>query len=129
MSRAEREMLSRREREIMDILYRNGESSASEVQNQLADTPSYSATRTFLTILANKGHVQFRQEGRKYIYRPCRSKKSMGGIALKKVISTFYDGSPVKAFAGLLESSDTGLTPEDYQRLSKLIKKGAKGKK
>lgn len=125
-------VFSKRERQIMDILYRLEEASVAEVRRELPDPPSYSATRALLAILVNKGHVTYSAEGNKYIYRPREAKKHAGSSALAGVLNTFYEGSLASAVAGLLESSETKLSREEIDRLAKLIRNAggkASGKK
>lgn len=106
----------------MDILYRLEEASAADVRRELPDPPSNSATRALLSILVNKGHATYSAEGNKYIYRPREAKKRAGSSALAGVLNTFYEGSLASAIAGLLESSETKLSPEEIDRLANLIR-------
>jgi BlaI family transcriptional regulator, penicillinase repressor len=122
MSKTKPIVLSKRERQIMDILFRLERASAAQVRGELPDPPSYSATRALLGILVNKGHVKYSVEGSKYIYRPREPKKDAGASALAGVLNTFYNGSLSSAVAGLLESSDTVLDEEEIDRLTKIIR-------
>lgn len=113
--------LSRRERQIMDVLYRDGQATASEVLAALPDPPSYSAVRAMLRILENKGHARHVAEGTRYVYQPTLPRDRAGRPALAGVLETFFDGSTEKAVAALLDLSRDELSPEQLDRLSQLI--------
>jgi predicted transcriptional regulator len=115
------EKLSRREREIMDVVYRAGEATAGEVLKGLADPPSYSAVRATLRILEEKGHLSHRRDGRKYVFRPTVSPKTVRRSALGKVVKTFFDGSTGEAVAALLDMSAKNLSDEELARLKEMI--------
>src|SRR4051794_24787206 len=110
MAKSTDQYFSRRERQIMDVLHRSGEATAAEVLSALPDPPSYSAVRTLLRILEEKGHVKHRQEGVRYIYLPCVSRQTASRSALKRVVSTFFEGSITGAVAALLEQGDTDIS-------------------
>lgn len=118
--------LSRRERQIMDIVYARGEASAADVLAALADPPSYTAVRTFLRILEDKGHLKHRQEAAKYIYRPSRPRGDAGRSALERVLRTFFDGSLAKAVAARLGDPAADLSPEELARLANLVNQARK---
>jgi predicted transcriptional regulator len=118
--------LSRRERQIMDVIYRRGRASAAEVREQLADAPSYSSVRTLLRILENKGYLRHAREGLRYIYLPTQPRASAGGAALKRVLQTFYQGSVEKTVTALLEISDSHLSQQEMNRLARLVKQARK---
>lgn len=111
--------LSRREREILDVLYRLGEATAADVRDALSDPPSYSAVRTHLRILEEKGHAAHDQDGPRYVYRPAVAPEKAQRSALRHVLETFFDDSPEQAVAALIDVSD--LTDDDFDRLSLLI--------
>jgi BlaI family penicillinase repressor len=113
--------LSRRERQIMDVLYRDGRATASEVLAAMPDPPSYSAVRAMLRILENKGHVRHVADGTRYVYTPTLPRDRAGKPALAGVLETFFDGSTEKAVAALLDLSRSELSPEELDRLSQLI--------
>ena len=113
--------LSRRERQIMDVLYREGRASASEVLEGLPEAPGYSAVRALLRILENKGHVRHVAEGNRYVYEPRLPRDRAGRPALAGVLETFFEGSAEKAVAALLDLSRDELTDADLDRLSHLI--------
>src|SRR5512143_3164982 len=102
MTRAENPKLSRRERQMMDILYRRGRASASEIQAELPDAPSYSAVRATLRILETKGHVRHEGEGLKYVYVPTVPREKATRSALSHVVDTFFGGSAQRAVVALL---------------------------
>ena len=121
--------LSRREREIMDVIYQRGQATAAEVQQSLADPPGYSAVRAFLAILVNKGFVKTDQDGPRYLYRPIHPRRQVGRSAIRQVMETFFDGSIEKAVAALLDRRDAQLSDEEFQRLQNLIAQAHKGEK
>ena len=123
------EGLSRRERQIMDVIYARSEASALEVQGDLPDPPSNTAVRTLLRILEAKGHLRHRQEGMKYIYRPSRPRGRAGRSALRRVLETFFDGSLEKAVAAHLGDPATDLSPAELERLVDLIKQARQARK
>lgn len=113
--------LSRRERQIMEIIYSRGEASAADVLEVLPDPPSYSAVRAMLRLLEEKGHLKHRKDGRKYIFVPTVNPAKARRSALKNLLQTFFDGSVEKAVASLLDLNSNKLTQEDLDRLSELI--------
>lgn len=113
--------LSNRERQIMDILYRDGKATAAEVHERLADPPSYSAVRATLRILEEKGQVRHDQEGPRYVFRPAVGRDKAKRTAIRHLVQTFFDGSPELAVATLLDESASELSKEDLDRLEKLI--------
>ena len=118
--------LSRRERQIMDALHAKGQATAAEVLTALPDPPSYSAVRALLRILEEKGHVRHRREGARYVYGPRTSPASARRSALRRVVSTFFQGSVAQTMAALLETSDTQLSEKELIRLEELIDKARK---
>ncbi len=118
--------LSRRERQIMDVIYAHEEASAAQVLEGLPDPPSYSAVRALLAILVEKGHLKHRSEQGRYIYSPTRRRARAGRSALVRVLETFYEGSLEKAVAALLQGADARLSPDELQRLSELIENARK---
>jgi BlaI family transcriptional regulator, penicillinase repressor len=123
------ESLSRRERQIMEIIYRLGEVSASNVATELTDAPSYSSVRTLLAILERKGHLTHSEEGNRYIYRAVHRRTDVGQAALKQTLQTFYEGSLEKAVAALLDVADTRLSEEEIQRLGELIERAKRAER
>lgn len=115
-------LLSRRERQIMDVLYRRSQATVAEVMAELTDPPSYSAVRATLRILEEKGHVEHRHDGPRYVYLPTVPADSARVAALKHMVKTFFDGSEEAAAAALLRMADTKLTAADIERLRKRIR-------
>ena len=113
--------LSRRERQIMDVLYRDGQATAGEVLAALPDPPGYSAVRAMLRVLEEKGHVRHVADGTRYVYQPTLPRDRAGRPALAGVLETFFDGSTEKAVAALLDLSRSDLSDGDLDRLSQLI--------
>lgn len=120
------EGLSRRERQVMDILYRRGHATAAEVREDLEEPPSDSAVRTFLKILEDKGQLRRGREGGRYVYRPARSRQSAAKTALRRVLRTFFDNSTEKAVMALLDVSETKLPQDERERLARLIEQARK---
>jgi BlaI family penicillinase repressor len=118
--------LSRRERQIMDIIYRSGKASVMEVQQQLEDAPSYSGVRALLRILVDKGHLRYEQDGPRYVYRPTLTRERARIGALRQVVQTFFEGSAASAAAALLDADHTQLTKAELDRLAKLIDQARK---
>jgi predicted transcriptional regulator len=117
--------LSKRERQIMDALYRLGKADAAEIRAAIPDAPSYSAVRTLLRILEEKGHVTHEQQGQKYTYAPVVTRHSARRSALRHLVETFFDGSVADAAAALL-GSNSKLKPEELDRLELLLDKARK---
>jgi predicted transcriptional regulator len=121
MSQEPHHDLSRRERQIVDILYSQGRATAAEVQTALPDPPSYSAVRAMLRILEDKGHVRHEQDGPRYVYLPTVARDRAKRTALRHVLQTFFDGSAEQAISALLDESDTRLSNRELDRLAQLI--------
>jgi predicted transcriptional regulator len=115
--------LSRRERQIMDIVYATGHATVAQVRAAMPDAPSYSAVRAMMRILEDKGHLTHRRDGARYVYRPKRSRRNAGQSAMRRVLSTFYDGQVDRAVAALLDVADLNLPEDEKQRLLSLIDK------
>jgi predicted transcriptional regulator len=114
--------LSRRERQIVDILYANGRATAAEVQAALPEPPSYSAVRAMLRILEEKGHVRHEQDGPRYVYVPTLARDNAKRSALRHVLQTFFDGSAEQAISALLDDRSAKLSDGELDRLAQLIK-------
>jgi predicted transcriptional regulator len=123
MSNEKHLQLGRRERQIMDVIYRRGRASVTDVLAELPDPPTYSAVRGMLRLLEEKGFVRHEQEGLKYVYLPADDTRQVRANALKHMVKTFFGGSPEQAVAALLEMSDSKLSAKDKQYLAHLIKK------
>ena len=113
--------LSRRERQIMEIVYRRGEATAAEILEEIADPPSYSTIRALLRVLVEKQHLQHRADGPRYVYSPTVSRQKARAGALAQVVSTFFDGSAAQAVSALLGSSQGKLSRTELDELSALI--------
>src|SRR6266404_1174687 len=107
--------MSRRERQIMDVLHAKERATAAEVLAALPDPPSYSAIRALLRILEEKGHARHLREGARYVYLPRASRQTASRSALKRIVSTFFQGSIAQAMAALLETSDTELSKAELE--------------
>lgn len=118
--------LSRRERQIMNVIYQNGKATVAEVLEQLPDPPSYSAIRALMRILEEKGFLKHKTDGPRYLYYPTITVKKAKQSALKHVMQTFFDDSTESVVAALLDISASDLTEEDYQRLTRLIENARK---
>ncbi|MDH4038993.1 MAG: BlaI/MecI/CopY family transcriptional regulator [Candidatus Krumholzibacteria bacterium] len=118
--------LSRREREIMDILYAAGSASAGDVQERMPSPPSYSAVRATLRILEQKGLLVHEHDGKRYIYRPTVNRSKARRGAVDHLLKTFFDGSAAGAVMALLETPGADLTPEELDRLAALIDRARK---
>lgn len=126
MSKALHTVLSRRERQIMDILFRRGRATAAEVMEDLPGDPSYSTVRTQLRVLEEKGHVRHEEEGLRYIYVPVVARHTARRSALKHLIETFFEGSSEKAVAALLGGEGSRLSDVELDRIAGLVEKARK---
>jgi predicted transcriptional regulator len=118
--------LSRREREIMDVLYSAGSASAGEVHQRVPSPPSYSAVRATLRVLEQKGLITHEHDGKRYIYRPTVALNKARRSAVEHLLETFFDGSAAGAVAALLENPGADLTEEDLDRMAALIERARK---
>jgi BlaI family transcriptional regulator, penicillinase repressor len=118
--------LSRRERQIMDVLYRLGKATAAEIHRDLPDPPSYSAVRAMLRVLEEKGHIRHEAQDLRYVFMPVVAREKARRSALKHLLDTFFEGSPAQAMATLLDVSASDLSPEEFDRLTALIEKARK---
>ena len=126
MSKALHTVLSRRERQIMDILFRRGRATAAEVMADLPGQPSYSTVRTQLRVLEDKGHVRHEDDGVRFIYVPALTRQTARRSALRHLVDTFFDGSPEQAVAALLGGEGAKLSDEQLQRIAAMIAKARK---
>ena len=120
------DQLTRREREIMDILHRRGRATAHDVLDDLADPPSYSAVRTFLRLLEERGHIRHEQDGARYVYTPTVTRREAQRSALSHLVDTFFDGSIEHVVATLVESSRPKLSSQELDRIASLVAKAKK---
>jgi len=115
----EHDPLSRRERQIMDVIWRAGRATATEIHGSLSDAPSYSAVRALLAVLVNKGHLKHERDGKRYVYEPLASQEKAGKSALRRLLSTFFNNSPASLVATLLDPKD--VDADELARIRKLI--------
>lgn len=118
--------LSRRERQIMDVLYRLGRATAAEVQAELLEPPSYSAVRAMLRVLEDKGHIRHQQDGARYIYEPLVHRDRARRSAIEHMVTTFFGGSTSDAMAALLDGESARLSDAELDRLATLIERARK---
>lgn len=121
MHTAQHRDLSRRERQILDILYERGHATAAEVQAALPEPPSYSAVRALLRILEEKRHVRHQQDGPRYVYLPTVARDNAKRSALRHMLKTFFDGSAEQAISALLDENSSRLSPAELDRLARMI--------
>lgn len=120
------EGLSRREREMMNIIFRQGTATATDVLEAMADPPSYSAVRATLRVLEQKGHLRHQHDGTRYVYIPTVNREKARISALDHLLTTFFEGSAASVVATLLEQSKDQMTPDELDRLSSLIEQARK---
>lgn len=123
----ENQQHSRRERQIMDAVYRLGQASAQEIQENIPEPPSYSAVRALLAILVDKGVLKHERDGRKYIYKPTVSPDRAKRSALRRLLTTFYDNSAEKLVAALLDPGDLKLADKEIERIRALVNAAGEG--
>jgi predicted transcriptional regulator len=123
MPKPQQPPLSRRERQIMEIIYGLGSATAAEVLKAMPDPPSYSAVRAMMRILEEKGHLTHRHDGPRYVYTPVVPRSAASQSALRQLVKTFFGGSTTRAAAALLDMSESRLTPDDAEQLTRLIEK------
>jgi BlaI family penicillinase repressor len=121
--------LSRRERQIMDILFARGRATGPEIQEGLADKPNYSSVRTILRVLERKGYVRHFEEGLRYVYEPTVAREAASRSALQRIIRTFFDGSAKEAVAALLDPGAFHLNEGELQELGRMIERAKKERK
>jgi len=121
-------VLSRRERQIIDILYRRGRATATEVMAELSGEPSYSTVRTQLRVLESKGHVRHEEEGPRFVYLPALAHRAARKSALRHLVDTFYDGSTEKVVGALLGGEGARLSDGELDRIAALVAKARKEK-
>jgi predicted transcriptional regulator len=120
------DQLSRRERQIMDFLFRVHRATAADVMEGLPDAPSYSAVRALLRILEQKGHIRHEEEGRAYVYMPLQRRDSARASALSHLLKTFFDNSAEQAVAALLAIKGERMSDAELERMSKMIENAKK---
>ena len=125
----ENSTLSRRERQLMEMIHTAGRATAAELQTAMPDAPSYSTVRALLRILEEKGHLTHHQEGQRYVYLPIQPRQQAARSSLRQVLNTFFGGSVEKAVATLMEADDLKISPEELDRLSALIERARQEEK
>ena len=118
--------LSRRERQIMNIIYQNGQATAVEIREQLPDPPSYSTVRALLAVLEKKGHLKHKVKGPRYIYHPTLAREKIKHSALQNLMQTFFDNSTERVVAALMDISGSELSDEEFEKLTSLIEQARK---
>jgi len=126
MAKSIHSVLTRRERHIMDILFRLGRATAEEVMQELSGEPSYSTVRTQLRVLEQKGHVRHDEVGRRFVYMPVVRRQAVRKSALRHVVDTFFDGSVEKVFAALLGGDAARVSDEELKRILDMVEKARK---
>jgi predicted transcriptional regulator len=126
MARPLHTTLTRRERQIMDSLFRRGRATAAEVMGDLSGEPSYSTVRTQLRVLEEKGHVRHEDDGVRYVYMPVLRREAARKSALRHLVDTFFDGSAEKTVAALLGGEGARVTDEELDRIADLVAKSRK---
>ena len=119
--------LSRRERQILEVLYRLGQATVAEVTSQMSEAPTYTTVRTLLRVLERKGHIRHEVDGLRFVYSPVMPKTSAGPSVLAHVVQTFFNGSPADAMAALLGSAPK-ISETELQRLKRLVERARKGR-
>jgi BlaI family transcriptional regulator, penicillinase repressor len=114
--------LSKRERQIMDVVYRLGRATAAQVRDGLPDAPTYTTVRGLLRILEQKGHLRHEEDGTKFVYSPSLSRQRAGASILSHIVRTFFEGSPSNAMAAMLGTAGASIDEQELQRLSKLVR-------
>jgi predicted transcriptional regulator len=127
MAKSIHSVLTRRERHIMDILYRRGRATVGEVMEELSGQPNYSTVRAQLRVLEDKGHVRHEEVGLRYVYAPTVPRHAVRQSALKHIVDTFFDGSTHNVIAALLGGEGTRVGEEELDRIAKLVEKARKG--
>ncbi len=118
--------LSRRERQIMDVLFKRGQATAADIMENIPEPPSYSAVRAMLRVLEDKGHVRHEQDGPRYVFIPTVTRDKAKRSAMQHMLDTFFEGSTAQAVATLLDESGSKLSDDELERLSGLIDKARK---
>ena len=126
MSQASHTTLSRRERQIMDILYKRGRATAAEVMEELSGEPSYSTVRTQLRVLEEKGHVSHEEDGLRFVYAPAVPRRAARKSALRHLVDTFFDGSAEQVVAAVLGGEAARLSEDELNRIGELVAKAKK---
>ncbi len=116
-----------RERQIMDVIFRRGEATVAEVQRDLADPPSYSSVRTTMGKLEGKGHLSHERDGIRFVYRATATREQIGEMTLRRLLETFFKGSPTRAVVAILDATSGGLTNDELDELGDIIRRARDG--
>ena len=117
---------SRRERQIMDVVYRQGEATAAEVMSQIPEPPGYSTVRTLLGVLERKGHLKHHRRGHHYVYSPTTPVEKASNSILEHVMDTFFNGSASRVVSAILDISDAQLSPTEYDKILAIVETAKK---
>lgn len=120
---AKHEHLTRRERQVMDVVYELEEATAKEIQERLPKAPSYSAVRAVLSRLVEQGHLKYRESGPRYLYAAAAGKKKIRDSALQRLVDTLFGGSPLRTMNALIDMSGSKLSKDEIDELAKIIAK------
>lgn len=123
MTKTDLPQLSKRERQIMDAIYRRGRATAAEVRAEMPDAPTYTTVRGLLRILEQKGHLRHEEAGLRFVYSPSLPRQRAGASILSHIVRTFFDGSAANAMAAMLGSTERSMNAGELERLSELVKK------
>ena len=115
--------LSRRERQILDVIYRLKRATAAEVHRELPDAPTYTTVRGLLRVLETKGHLRHQEQGKRYVYMPSTAREDAGASLLSHVVETYFDGSPVDAVRAMIGHDGQRLSPDELDRLARLVER------
>ncbi len=121
--------LSRRERQVMDIVYAGGQATAAEIHDALSDPPTFSATRAVIRTLEEKGHIRHEEQGLRYVYLPVVPVEKARKSALRHMLSTFFEGSPARLMAELLDQRSAGISDAELAELEALVRKAREREK
>ena len=119
---AQPDPFTRRERQIMDVVYAAGRATAKEIEERMPDAPTYATVRTLLRVLVEKGHLTHRQEGRAFVYEPVKPAESSAGGALRRLVEVFFSGSPARVVSSLLDNGGKTPSPEELDRMEEMIR-------
>jgi len=123
---SDHQSFSRRERQIMDVIYRKGHATASEVMDEILDPPGYSTVRTLLGVLEKKGHLTHERRGYHYVYTPTLAVDKVSTSMLEHVMHTFFEGSAERVVSALLDISESDLTNSEYDKILEIVKDAKK---
>lgn len=123
MTKANPPRLSRRERQILDVVYRLKRATAAEVHRELPDAPTYTTVRGLLRVLETKGHLRHQEQGKRYVYLPSTPREDAGASLLSHIVQTYFDGSPIEAVRAMIGHDGQTLSPAELERLARLVER------